>query len=466
LTAARRPPLPAAGTCYDRRVILRDPVHGLVAFEGEAERVVAALLDTREVQRLRRVRQLGLTSLVFPGAEHSRFAHAIGAAHVMARLEERIRARQDHDGLPRALRLEGPAGCDALAAALLHDVGHGPFSHLFEEVLPHARPHEEWTVAIILDPSTDVHRALASFDREMPSRVAGLITGTHPLKWLASTVSGVVDVDRCDYLLRDSHMTGVAYGIYDLDWLLRAFAFAELPPSSDASATPDAGRWVLAIEGRKGLPPIEAFFLARHFMYQQVYHHKATRAAECLVRAMFQRVAELIRDGASPAIAPAALRAAVLGEPLELGAYLELDDTLLMYCLGEWERDRDPILADLARRLRARTLPKTVPLPDEPGSEPLWEEARRRAAEIVTRQGMRADLGVFLDIASDVPYSEPENDPRGGLWVLLRHQPLRRLGDISFPLQRLRNQSIVRPRLCFPPEVREEVRRAIEEVLA
>ncbi|MDQ3037038.1 MAG: HD domain-containing protein [Myxococcota bacterium] len=444
-------------------MILRDPVHGLVAFEGEAERVVHALLDTREVQRLRRVRQLGLTSLVFPGAEHSRFAHAIGAAHVMARLQERIRARQDGDGVPAAMRLDQRSASDALAAALLHDLGHGPFSHLFEEVLPHARPHEEWTVAVILDPSTEVNRALRTFDSEMPARVASLITGTHPLRWLASMVSGVLDVDRCDYLLRDSHMTGVAYGIYDLDWLLRALAFAELPAgASDA----DAGdRWVLAIEGRKGLPPIEGFFLARHFMYQQVYHHKATRAAEALVRAIFLRFTELIAEGSPPAASPPAMRAAVLGEPLSLGTYLELDDPMLMHCLAEWERDRDPVLADLARRLRRRDLPKTVPLPDEPGSEPLWAEAQRRVEEIVRARGMRPDLQVFLDVATDVPYAEAPDDPAAGLWVVLRHQPLRRLGDISFPLQRLRNQAIVRPRLCFPPEVRDEVRRAIEEVL-
>ncbi|WP_236605974.1 HD domain-containing protein [Sandaracinus amylolyticus] len=436
-------------------MILRDPVHGLVAFEGDAERLVQSLLDTREVQRLRRVRQLGLTSLVFPGAEHSRFAHAVGAAHVMARLQERVRARQEGDGVPAQLRLDERAACEGIAAALLHDLGHGPMSHLFEEVLPHARAHEEWTVEILLDESTEVHRALVAFDPDMPARVAALIQGTHDKRWLASSVSGVLDVDRCDYLLRDSHMTGVAYGIYDLDWLLRALAFAELP----------GGGWALAIEGRKGLPPIEGFFLARHFMYQQVYHHKATRAAECLVRAIFVRVAELIREGAGPSVVPHAMRAAVLGEPLSLERYLELDDNILMHCLAEWERDRDVVLADLARRLRRRELPKTVPLPDEPGSEPIWEEARRRAAEITERHGIRADLQVYVDVAEDVPYAEDESDPAKGLWVLLRHQPLRRLGDISFPLQRLRDQAIVRPRLCFPREVRDEVRRAIEEIL-
>ncbi|MCZ7687202.1 MAG: HD domain-containing protein [Sandaracinaceae bacterium] len=128
-------------------MILRDPVHGLVAFEGRLERLVAALLDTREVQRLRRVRQLGLTSLVFPGAEHSRFAHAVGAAHVMSRLCERVRAR--HGELPPDQRLDDASADEALAAAFLHDLGHGPFSHLFEEVLPGARSHESWTSQLL-----------------------------------------------------------------------------------------------------------------------------------------------------------------------------------------------------------------------------------------------------------------------------------------------------------------------------
>jgi len=226
-------------------MILRDPVHGLVAFEGDFERVALALLATREVQRLRRVRQLGLTSLVFPGAEHSRFAHALGAAHVMTRLLERAGGRQEE--LPAHLRVDPMHARDAFAAAMLHDLGHGPFSHLFEEVLPAARPHEEWTTAILTDPSTEVCAALRRFDPAMPERVASLVRGEHPLPYMAKAVSGTFDVDRCDYLLRDSHMTGVAYGIYDPD------------------VSPETPYVIFNIESTldrlpslaKGLPPIE-----------------------------------------------------------------------------------------------------------------------------------------------------------------------------------------------------------------
>ncbi len=433
-------------------MLLRDPVHGLVAYEGDFEKVALALLDTREVQRLRRIRQLGLTSLVFPGAEHSRFAHALGAAHVMTRLLDHVGPRQAD--LPPSLRLDPTHARDAFAAAMLHDLGHGPFSHLFEEVMPSARPHEEWTTAILTDPGTQVNAVLRSFDPEMPARVASLIEGEHPVPWLATAVSGTLDVDRCDYLLRDSHMTGVAYGNYDLDWLLRSLAFAKLEGSDE---------WVLAIEGRKGLPPIEGFFLARHFMYQQVYHHKATRGAECLVRGIFKRAAELVREGATPEHTPEAIARAVVGDPPSVEAYIALDDARLEHCLSCWEKGSDAVLADLAGRFRARALPKTVPLPE--GEPAKWEEARARACDVVRAMGLRPDLHVWLDIAEDVPYAEPAGPSSEGLWVTLRHRPLTRLGDISFALERLRNVAVVRPRLCFPREARDAVLAAVEPVI-
>jgi HD superfamily phosphohydrolase len=431
-------------------VILRDPVHGLIAFEGMAERVIRPLLDTREVQRLRRVRQLGLASLVFPGAEHTRFAHAIGTAHVMQALQNRIDACSDE--LPPEQRLDEEAKADGLAAALLHDLGHGPFSHLFEEVLPHAKHHEQWTRDILGDPSTEVHQTLESISSGMSGRVGDLLSGDYRLGYLSQSVSGTLDVDRADYLLRDSHMTGVRYGLYDLDWLLHALTFACVE-----------GRWVLAVQGRKGLPPVESFFLGRHFMYQQVYHHKATRAADALVRAIFMRVSELILEGTPPDPLLPAFRAAALGEPISVEDYLRMDDAELLTCLSAWEHGNDSTLAELSKRLRARQLPKTVPLPDH--QPQLWDEALERTREVIASHGGRTDLSVWLDRAEDVPYREPTDGSTGGLWVTLRHQPLRRLGDASFLLGQLRNQRIERPRLIFPAEYRTEVLAALHDVL-
>lgn len=425
-------------------MILRDPVHGLVSFEGRRERLVEALLSTREVQRLRRVRQLGLASLVFPGAEHSRFAHAVGAAYVMSRLLSRIAETPEGRDL-----LDEESGDDAIAAALLHDVGHGPFSHLFEDVLPRARSHEDWTIDGIRDEGTEVHRALEAFRPGMSEDVAALLEGRHRHAFLARAVSGTLDVDRMDYLVRDSHMTGVSYGLYDLDWLLRGLTLV-----------PIVGELQLCVEGRKGVPPVESFFLGRHHMYQQVYHHKAVRAGEAVVRGLFARLTELVREGKGPGVLPAAIRTAIVGGEVSLGAYFELDDSVLLAAMGAWEREDDPILSAFSRAIRERRLPKTVPLPvDRPE---LWVEVHERAREAATQRGFRADLEVRLDVAVDMPFRETD-DPHEGLWVSLRHHAPQRLGDVSFVLRELRNKRVERPRLIFPAALRDDLVRILGE---
>ncbi len=438
-------------------MILRDPVHGLVSFDGVAERVVKELLATREVQRLRRICQLGLTSLVFPGAEHSRFTHSLGTAYVMVRLLERIGVIQRN--LPRDMRLDEEAEADALAASLLHDLGHGPFSHLFEEVLPQAQSHESWTVRIIRDPATDVHKVLSQMSAGMPERVASLLSGYYRLGYLSRAVGGPLDVDRCDYLLRDSHMTGVSYGVFELIWLLRAFAFGSL---AEGDSKP---QWVLAIDGRKGLPPIEGFFLARQFMFEQVYHHKATRAAESLIRGIFVRVAELVKDGRHPDPLPRAVQTVIRGESVSLADYLSLDDTQLLFCFQEWAKSSDKILSYLTSSLLARQLPKTVQLTTNGDGPARWQELFTRACEIAHKHGFSPNVTVWLDLPFEIPYVEPEGGSPDGLWVLIKRHSIRRLGDVSFLLGELRNKRIDRPRLIFPAEIRDEIAAAVEKPL-
>jgi HD superfamily phosphohydrolase len=432
-------------------VILRDPVHGLVAFEGPEERIVEDLIDTPEVQRLRRVRQLGVTSLAFPGAEHSRFAHAIGAAFVMKLLIARLRAI---DGvLPESQRVTKERACEALASALLHDVGHGPLSHLFEDVIPGTPPHEMWTERIVLDPSTGVHRLLAAVDRSLPSRVVDLVHGRHELPFLAKAVSGELDVDRCDYLLRDAHATGVRYGVFDLDWLLRSLRFTPAPDgSSDAARAP-----ALAIDGAKGLPAIEAFITARLFMFQQVYLHKATRAAEWMIRTAFTRAMSMVREGASLDAVPAAVASAARDEPIALGDYLELDDGVLWGAMHAWERASDPPLADLAQRIRARSLYKTLELFGEHSTPAGLKRALAIAQEVAGSRGLDPDVYVGLDVASVEPFGG-DAEP---LLVVYAKGPARPLHEVSFLLGRLAGQVLSRVRLILAPELRTPVTHAL-----
>lgn len=428
-----------------RGVILRDPVHGLVAFEAEEEAVLVRLFAAREVQRLRRIRQLGLASLAFPGAEHTRFAHAIGAAHVMQRLLAHLR-RIDHD-LPFWQRVTSERARDALAAALLHDVGHGPFSHLFEEALPGALPHETWTDRILLDPSTDVHKILVSQDAHLPRRVSDLVQGRHDLPYLSKAVSGTLDVDRCDYLLRDAHATGVRFGEYDLPWLLRSLCFVDGAAAGERAPT-------LGIDGRKGVSSLESFVLARYFMFQQVYFHKSARASELMIKRILARAIERVKDGVPLPSLPAAFASVAAGEQPSLDEYLELDDGALLHAVHAWEEAQDPVLADLCRRLRRRDIFKTVELYD--ADEATTTEAHEKARDIARGAGLDPDVYVGLDVATDTPYEEDSS-----LFVAFPRGRPRRPSEVSVVLERLRGATTARTRILFASELRAPMREAL-----
>ncbi len=423
-------------------MILRDPVHGLVAFEAEQYRLIPLLLETKEVQRLRRVRQLGLASFAYPGADHTRFSHALGTAHVMTRFVARL--RNIHDRLPFWQRLTTEKARDAVAAALLHDVGHGPFSHLFEEAVPSGPKHEEWTKRILLDPSSEVHQVLRATDVGMPARVAQLVAGEHELRYLAHTVSGMFDVDRCDYLLRDALFTGVTYGHYDLDWLLRSLCFDE----TDATTSP-----ALAVDGAKGIPAIESFVQARLFMFQQVYFHKASRASERLLTRILARASELLLDGTHLGPLPDALRSLMFGGDCSLGAYLELDDPALWQCLRSWQSVKDPLLSDLATRLGRRDLFKTYEFFGPAADPEVCDQAVAVAREVAAAQGFDPDVYVGLDRAVLIPY----DDSKQKLRVVFPDGHTQPLHEVSFLLGRLRGQKLEKVRLLFPAEIRQEV---------
>ncbi len=418
-------------------MILRDPVHGLISFQGSVDSIVARLLDTAEVQRLRRIRALGLASFAYPGAEHSRFAHAIGSAHVMQRYLRRVQALARE--LPESDRIDEGTAMVALAAALLHDVGHGPYSHTFETVLRDSPPHEEWTSRILLDPETEVHQVLREVDPRMPLLVERLVHGESPIPHLARAVSGTFDVDRCDYLKRDSYMTGVTYGLLDLDWLLQSLRLY-VPEGAAASG--------LAVDGNKGLTAVEGFFLARLYMYRQVYLHKAVRAAEYLVRGLFRRLLEI---GPQPGTSPEMAKL-LRGEQLTVRDYLRLDDRTLDYAIAIYTESADEVLRGLARRLYNRRLFKTMQLRPEVDSE----LAQARLDEALAAAGVRPAYLGAIDRVEVRAYSEDQ-----GLMVLRGRGQIRRLVDVSPVMHGLSHEVYIHHRAVFPPEAGEQVGAAL-----
>jgi HD superfamily phosphohydrolase len=266
---------------------------------------------------------------------------------------------------------------------------------------------------------------------------------------MARAVSGEFDVDRCDYLLRDAHATGVTYGLYDLDWLLRSLRFA---PVSGGRTAP-----VLAIDGAKGLPAIETFITARLFMFQQVYLHKATRAVEWMIRAAVARAVCVLRRGMVLEAVPGALAAAARQEPISLADYLELDDGVLWGALHAWESCSDAPLADLARRIRGRILHKTLELFGEQATPEGREHALRIARDVAQDRGFDPDVYVGIDVASVEPFDGGDQP----LMVVFAKGPPRPLSDVSFLLGRLAGQVLSRVRLILAPELREPLIHAL-----
>jgi HD superfamily phosphohydrolase len=285
---------------------------------------------------------------------------------------------------------------------------------------------------------------LSSVEATLPARVVELVHGRHELPYLAKAVSGELDVDRCDYLLRDAHATGVRYGIYDLDWLLRSLCFAGAGP-------------VLAIDGSKGLPAIEAFITARLFMFQQVYLHKATRSAEWMIKTILGRAVKLLRDGVRLDAVPPAVQAAARGEPIALGDYLELDDGVLWGAIHVWESAADGPLADLSRRIRARSLFKTLELFGEQAAPEGRARCLEIARDVARARGFDPAVYVDIDIASDEPFGG-QGDPL--LVVFAKGKP-RPLSEVSFLLGRLAGQVLSRARIVMPGELREAITHAL-----
>lgn len=312
--------------------VYRDPVHDIISFkeEGRLGRVIASLVDARELQRLRFVRQLGLASLVYHGAEHSRFQHSLGVAHMARRIAHRLGSALDEDQ-----RIE------VVAAALLHDVGHGPFSHVMERVF--GFHHEDWSCRIVRDPETEVHDVLSQVDPALPERVARRISGGVG-DFADAIVSGQLDADRLDYLLRDAHMTGVGVGRYDLERILLMLGHDEY------GLTVQAG----------GYEAIEGYLIARYHMYRLVYFHRTVRAAEAMLKSVFARARDLMASGDGEVSPGGTLGRLLGGEQIATAQWTSLGDHHAWFAIERWRDHGDPVLSMLAEGLLKRRLFKGI----------------------------------------------------------------------------------------------------------
>ena len=415
--------------------IYRDPVHNIIRLRTDtrAGRLMIELIDTPEFQRLRRIKQLGLALYTYQGAEHSRFTHSLGVLHLMTRVLDRLGERY---------RIAEADATAARAAALLHDIGHGSFSHVMEKVL--GFHHEQWTARAVCDEGTEINRVLRAYAEELPVRVADIIEGRFQPAWLAQLVSSQLDVDRMDYLLRDSLMTGAKYGIYDLEWIINALAVDE---QNDR----------IYVEAR-GIYAVEEYLQARYYMFRQVYFHRTLRSAEAVLRSTLSRALELVAAGADVWCARDTAFAKMLHrEPLTVADHLEMDDSDVLFHLKQWRRSTDATLRDLSTRFIARRLFKAIDV-DMPEDERADFLAAARAA--VARAGFAPEYYFIEDHAGDVPYYNyyrAAAEPKARIYVEdgYARPRVREISEVSEAVRGLQRYEL--HRVCFPPEVKDEI---------
>lgn len=330
---------------HHKTIVLADPVHG---FTKIPSKIIQSLLESLEVQRLRRIKQLGMGYLVFPAAEHSRFSHAFGAMGLLSNALDSLESKGT-EILPQE-RLA------AMAAVLLHDIGHGPYSHTLERKLIRDTGHEEIGKALIERLIQQPERLKRS-ERQMVESLnlaIQMFEGHYERSFFHDLISGQLDVDRLDYLSRDSHFTGVAEGRIGVDRILQTLCVYK-----------DQGEEILAIEP-KGVYAVENMLIARRLMYRQVYLHKTVIAADHVLQGAIRRARDLILDGKDRTVPgtsstlkwflkenPGKDR---LAEDQVLDHFLRLDDSDIIYSVKNWCISKDEILADLSNRFIQRDL--------------------------------------------------------------------------------------------------------------
>jgi len=351
--------------------VFRDAVHGYITVNHMP---LWRLINTPAFQRLRRIKQLGGTYIVFPTAEHSRFTHSLGVYQIVREMlesEEVMRCDlSDYDKLT------------VMCAALLHDIGHGPLSHSFESALGTFN-HEDMSRRIICE-DEDIVRILSAVDPDLPKDVAAVIAKTHPKRILAQMVSSQIDADRMDYLLRDSHFCGVTYGEFDKARILRTMRVID-------------GEMVFKTSG---VQAIEDYILARYYMYWQVYLHPTARAYEHIFEMIIRRVKDLYQEGYAFKVDVSLLEPLLSGQKVDVKDYLAIDEPMIMHMIAMMDREDDAVLRDLSDRLMNRRLFKHVSLE----GHGMYE----KACELSDARGLDPRYYVLCDETTQEPYRSDE----------------------------------------------------------
>ncbi|MCY1627219.1 HD domain-containing protein [Staphylococcus pettenkoferi] len=409
--------------------VFKDPIHRYIHVKDQ---LIWDLIKTKEFQRLRRIKQLGTLYLSFHTAEHSRFGHSLGVYEIVRRMiDESFFGREAWDNADRPL---------ALCAALLHDLGHGPFSHSFEKIF--GTDHEAFTQAIITG-DTEVNEVLSRVDADFPQEVADVINKTHDNKLVISMISSQIDADRMDYLQRDAYFTGVSYGQFDMERILRL-----MRPSKDE---------VLIKES--GMHAVESFIMSRYQMYWQIYFHPVSRGGEVLLNNCLRRAKQLYDEGYQFTMTPTDFIPFFKNE-MTIQEYVDLDEAVVVYYLKKWIHEDDSILSDLSRRFINRDLFKYMPFD---GSIITITEL----TDLFVQGGIDPNYYFVSESFSDLPYDyDRPGSNRQPIHLLRRNGKIREISSQSLVISSITGINREDYKLYYPKELianieDDEVRNAI-----
>ncbi|MDP4084207.1 MAG: HD domain-containing protein [Bacillota bacterium] len=400
--------------------VFKDPVHRYVHVR---DKVIWDLIGTKEFQRLRRIKQLGTTFLTFHGAEHSRFNHSLGVYEIVRRIIDDVFAgRPEWNDSDRLL---------TLCSALLHDLGHGPFSHSFEKVFQ--LDHEDFTRAIILG-DTEVNKVLTKVSPDFPAKVAEVIAKTSEKKLVVSLISSQIDADRMDYLQRDAYFTGVSYGQFDMERILRV-----MRPREDQ-----------VVIKQSGMHAVEDYIMSRYQMYWQVYFHPVSRSAEVILSRILHRAKDLFNEGYLFKYPPHHFFS-FFKEKVDVEDYLKLDEAVIVYYFQIWQEESDFILSDLCSRFINRNLFKFVEFDPAKEYKKLGE-----LTSLFKKAGIDPEYYLVVDSSSDLPYDfyrPGEEEERLPIHLLMKNGELRELSRESEIVDAISGKRRTDHKLYFPADL-------------
>lgn len=369
--------------------VIRDPIHEYIRIDLE---IIWKTIATKEFQRLRRIRQLGATFQVYPTGEHSRFSHSLGVYEIVRRMVN------ENDDIRNNLT-DYEKVC-VMLAGLLHDIGHGPFSHSFESISK--INHEKYTLAIILGGS-EVNEVLKTADPRLPETVAKIIDHSHPNKLLTQMISSQLDADRMDYLLRDSYFTGTSYGKFDLERILRTIRVENK---------------VLVVK-ESGIHSIEDYLMARYHMYWQVYLHPISRSFEAVLESLFKRFYDLAQTNPEVRARYPMFESLLLKNSPDIEDLFYLDENACYYGFSLMSQDSDFILRDLSQRILHRRLFDY----GDVKNLFVYEELLKKA-------NYNLEYYLKIDKTKQKPYEPYRQDSSDAIWILCE-EDIKEISEVS-----------------------------------